>query len=142
MLDMRARTTATNNTNNEYIVHLWHFDFWGVISFFTDLAHGSGSTLFEGTTTFVSRGGKVANVSSLDESGCERWEITTAEWGRRLDRLPWLAFLCSNAVWEFVDKPEDVDTEDFADDTASYNDWSNVLVYDSILKHSTKYLFE
>lgn len=72
MLDMRARTTATNNTDNEYIVHFWHLDFTVLISFFTDSGHGSGSTPFEGTTTFESRGGNVANVSSLDESGCDR----------------------------------------------------------------------
>ena len=72
MLDMRARTTATNNTDNEYIVHFWHLDFTVLISFFTDSGHGSVSTPFEVTTTFESRGGNVANVSSLDESGCDR----------------------------------------------------------------------
>ena len=131
MLVTRANKTTNNTINNENIIHFLHFvfpDFAGIVVFWLVVSVSMFLALHLLWSVFNVNGGKVARVSNFDGSGCERWEITTAEWGLRLDFFPWFCFLCRSAVCELVDNPEDVDTDDFADETASYNDWSNVLL--------------
>ena len=134
ILKIRANNIITNTINKEYKAHNWHLVFpvfgvskgvWLVLVLSDDNVPEFGSELIG------CKGGNVANVSSLLGSGCDRWDTTTAEWGRLFDLLALFDFLWRSAVWEFVDKPEEAEDEDtqlFADDTASYNEWSNVLL--------------
>ena len=95
MLVTRANKTTHNTINNENIIHFLHFVFpdfavtdvfWIAVSVSKFLAvHVLWSVLDV-------NGGKVARVSNFDGSVWERWEITTAEWGLRLDFLPWFCF--------------------------------------------------
>ena len=121
---------------SEYMAHNWHFVFpvfgapeilfeevWLVLVASEDIDPLLGSVLIG------SIGGNVANVSNLEGSGCDKWDTTIAEWGRLFDLLLCEDFLWRRAVWELVDKPEEAeDTQLLADDTASYNEWSNVLL--------------
>ena len=136
MLVTRANKTTNNTINNENIIHFLHFvfpDLPGIVVFLFVVLESMFLAVHELWSVFDVNGGKVAKVSNFDGSGWDRWEITTAEWGLRLDFFPWFCFLWRSAVCELVDNPEDVDTDDFADDTASYKDWSNALLYASMV---------
>ena len=136
ILDISAKSTRKNTINREYIAHNWHFVFpvFRALDIFFEevwLVFDASEDAVPGHEFVVgcSIGGNVANVSRLDGSGCDRWETKIAEWGLLFDLLPWDDFLWRSALCELVDNPDEAeDTQLLADETASYNEWSNVLL--------------